>query len=63
MRVVKNLAGAIILIVPRDWKRNEQEKIIMKKIFSDYVPAVGTAIFACSLAVGMAVIYAMDKFV
>ena len=35
----------------------------MKKIFGDSVFALSTGIFACSLAVGLALVYAMDKFI
>ena len=35
----------------------------MKKIFSDSVLAVSMGLFACSLAVGLALVYAMDKFI
>ena len=35
----------------------------MKKNFKDSVLAVSTGIFACSLAVGLAFIYAFDKFI
>ncbi|GEM_PF-5553699 len=35
----------------------------MKKIFKDSVLAASTGIFACSLAVGLALVYAMDKFI
>ncbi len=34
----------------------------MKKIFSDGVLAVSAGLFACSLAIGLALVYAMDKF-
>ena len=34
----------------------------MKKIFGDSVLAVSTGLFACSLAVGLALVYALDKF-
>ena len=40
-----------------------QEALTMKKIFGDGVLAVSTALFACSLAVGLAFVYAMDKFI
>ena len=35
----------------------------MKKNFKDGVLAVSTGIFACSLAIGLALIYAFDKFI
>ena len=35
----------------------------MKKTFKDSVLAVSTGIFACSLAVGLAFIYAIYKFI
>jgi len=35
----------------------------MKKNFKDSVLAVSTSIFACSLAVGLALVYAFDKFI
>lgn len=35
----------------------------MKKIFSNSALVVSTGIFACSLAVGLALVYAMDKFI
>lgn len=35
----------------------------MKKIFSDDVFALSIGIFGCSLAVGLAFVYAMDKFI
>ena len=35
----------------------------MKKIFSDGVLAVSTGIFACSLAIGLALVYAFDKMI
>jgi len=34
----------------------------MKKIFSDGVLAVSAGLFACSVAIGLALVYAMDKF-
>ena len=34
-----------------------------KNIFGDSVLAVSTGIFACSLAIGLALVYAMDKFI
>ena len=40
-----------------------KEAHIMKKNFKDSVLAVSTGIFACSLAVGLAVVYALDKFI
>ena len=35
----------------------------MKKNFKDGVLAVSTGIFTCSLAVGLALLYAFDKFI
>ena len=35
----------------------------MKKIFSDGVIAVSAALFTSSLAVGLACVYAFDKFI
>ena len=35
----------------------------MKKNYKDGVLAVSTGIFACSLAVGLALVYALDKFI
>ena len=35
----------------------------MKKNFLGGVLAVSTGIFACSLAVGLALVYAFDKFI
>ena len=35
----------------------------MKKNFKDGVLAVSTGIFACSLAVGLAFVYAIDKLI
>ena len=35
----------------------------MKKNFSNGVLLVSTGIFSCSLAVGLALVYAMDKFI
>lgn len=35
----------------------------MKKIFSDSVLTVSAGIFACSLAVGLALVYAFDKMI
>ena len=35
----------------------------MKKIFSDSVLTVIAGLFACSLAIGLALVYAMDKFI
>ena len=35
----------------------------MKTIFKDSVLAVSTGIFACSLAVGLALVYTFDKFI
>ena len=35
----------------------------MKKIFGDGVIALSVSLFSCSLAVGLALVYAMDKFI
>lgn len=35
----------------------------MKKIFKDGVFVVSAGIFACSLAVGLALVYTFDKFI
>ena len=35
----------------------------MKKIFNDDVIVLSAGLFACSLAVGLAFVYAMDKFI
>ena len=35
----------------------------MNKTFSDSVLTVSTGIFACSLAVGLALVYAFDKLI
>ena len=35
----------------------------MKKFFSDSVLTVSTGIFSCTLAVGLALIYAFDKLI
>ena len=40
-----------------------KEALTVKKIFSDDVLALSIGIFGCSLAVGLAFVYAMDKFI
>lgn len=35
----------------------------MKAFFDDSVFAISAGLFACSLAVGLALVYAMDKFI
>ena len=40
-----------------------QEATTMKEFFDDSVFAISAGLFACSLAVGLALVYAMDKFI
>ena len=40
-----------------------QEATTMKAFFDDSVFAISAGLFACSLAVGLALVYAMDKFI
>ncbi len=35
----------------------------MKKFFDDGVLVMSVGIFACALAVGLAIVYAFDKFI
>ena len=64
MRIAKNFHRVILCGVPRDWKREMTGGApTMKKIFSNSALVVSIGIFACSLAVGLALVYAMDKFI
>lgn len=41
----------------------DRRRLNMKKFFDDGVLVMSVGIFACALAVGLAIVYAFDKFI